>query len=71
MSTVRGFAERLSKAMENAGKTPAQVVCEIQISRSTLFAYLRGDKCPSAVILARMSKCLSVSSDWLLGISDK
>lgn len=71
MSTVRGLPDRLSMAIEQSKKTPAQVVAEVSISRSTLFAYLRGEKCPSAIVLARLSKCLSVSSDWLLGISNK
>lgn len=66
--TIRGFPDRLNKAIRDSGKTFGQVCKETGISRTALYRLKVGDCGPSAIQIARLSVCLGVSADWLLGI---
>lgn len=69
MKLIRGFTDRLEKAIQDSGKTYNQVCREAGISRTLLYSLRTGERGASAFHVARLSGILQVSSDWLLGLS--
>ena len=68
---IRGFAERLDEAIKQSGKTNAQITEEIGMERKAIGKWRSGEGQPRLTYFARLCKCLNVSSDHLLGLSDK
>lgn len=64
------FADRLSSCMALRGLSPHQLSERSGISAAAISRYLNGLRMPSADSLVCFSKALSVSSDYLLGLSD-
>ena len=67
-SGLQGFPDRLSKAIDESGKSFGQVCRETGISRTKLYDLKMGYQGPSALQLARLCNCLSVSADFMLGL---
>ncbi|MGR3466639.1 MAG: helix-turn-helix domain-containing protein [Shimia sp.] len=65
--------DRLRRAMATAGATQAGLARRIGVDRSTISQLLRDDtaRLPNAQVVAECAGALGVSSDWLLGLSDR
>ncbi len=67
------FRARLAAAMKQTGTTQSGLARAIQADRSTLSQALKDDgaRLPSAHVIGACAAVLGVSSDWLLGLSDR
>lgn len=71
MHTRDDFKNRLKILMENYPISQNKLQEEIGIQRQTIAKYLSGESVPDAEVLARFSRFFNVSSDYLLGLTDK
>ena len=67
------FRRRLSEALAQAGSNQSVLSREIGVDRSTVSQLLNGAgaRLPNAQVVAECARVLGVSSDWLLGLSDR
>lgn len=65
------FAKRLDKLMQERKIYPSDVAKLTGLHRNRIYDYLSGNIQPSAYAVALIAKGLSVSADWLLGLTDK
>lgn len=66
------FRGRLAKAMAQAGANQASLAREAGLDRSTISALLApGTRLPNAQAAADCAVALGVSTDWLLGLTDR
>ncbi|MGR3492528.1 MAG: helix-turn-helix domain-containing protein [Shimia sp.] len=70
---AEAFRDRLRRAMATAGVSQAALARRIGVDRSTLSQLLRDDaaRLPNAQVVAECAAALGVSSDWMLGLSDR
>lgn len=70
---ARLFRSRLAAAMEGAGVSRAALARAVGVDRSTLSQALgdAGTRLPGAHLVGAAATVLGVSSDWLLGLSDR
>jgi transcriptional regulator with XRE-family HTH domain len=70
---AEGFRLRLGQALKSADMTQSALARAIKTDRSTLSQALSDDgtRLPSAHVVAACAAVLGVSSDWLLGLSDR
>jgi transcriptional regulator with XRE-family HTH domain len=61
------IAQRLREAMDNAGKTQADLVRETGLSKSTLSRYLSGKFEPKQIAINKLAVALNVAEMWLWG----
>lgn len=65
------FRDRLAEAMAVAGQSQSALARAVGVDRSTLSALLApGTRLPNAQVVAEAAAALSVSSDWLLGLTE-
>lgn len=62
------FRERLNKLLGDMSIT--EFAEKVGISRQAMGFYLNGDRIPDSFTLAQICKACSVSSDWLIGLSN-
>lgn len=62
------FRERLNNLLGNMSTT--EFADKVDVSRQTMGFYLNGERIPDSLTLARICKVCSVSSDWLLGLTN-
>ncbi|MBO5027880.1 MAG: helix-turn-helix transcriptional regulator [Clostridia bacterium] len=65
------FTERFNELLKNCGKTQVEIANEINVSKQCVTDYKSGKSLPSLETLCLICRCLDVSSDYLLGISDE
>jgi transcriptional regulator with XRE-family HTH domain len=65
------FSARLQEAMEAAGVNQNALAGRLGITRAGMGNLYHGTSGPSVGVLVKLSHELSVSSDWLLGISKR
>jgi len=67
------FRRRLASAMQVRSTTRAALAREIGVDRSTISQLLSADdaRLPNAQVVAECAAALGVTSDWLLGLSDR
>ncbi|MFL4470611.1 helix-turn-helix domain-containing protein [Tateyamaria armeniaca] len=67
------FRRRLERAMQTAGMNQSALARQIGADRSTISQALTGDgaRLPGAHVVGACAQALGVSSDWLLGLSDR
>lgn len=67
------FRARLRQAMGDAGASQSGLARRIGVDRSTISQLLLGDgaRLPNAHLVGATASALGVSSDWLLGLSDR
>ena len=65
------FTERFNELLKDCGKTQVEIAKEINVSKQCVTDYKSGKSFPSLETLCLICHCLDVSSDYLLGISDK
>lgn len=61
---------RLKEAMDRRGMNYARLADETGLTRSALSYFKSGDRQPSRSVLAELADKLSVTVDYLLGVSD-
>lgn len=68
-----GFRARLAQAMGDTGLSQSALARRIGVDRSTVSQLLTGDgaRLPNAHVIGSAATALGVSSDWLLGLSDR
>ena len=64
------ISKRLQLAMKARGMNLTTLSKESGITLASISRYVKGERVPSAVILGILAITLSVSSDYLLGITD-
>lgn len=62
------FRDRLNILLGDMSTT--DFADKVDVSRQTMGFYLNGDRIPDSLTLARICKVCSVSSDWLLGLTN-
>lgn len=64
---------RLSEAMDRAGSNQTALARAVGVDRSTISQLLKdqGARLPNAHLVGACAQALGVSSDWLLGLSDR
>lgn len=67
------FRARLSRAMAQTGMNKSVLARQAEVDRSTVTQILgdEGDRLPNAQLVAAAASALSVSADWLLGLTDR
>lgn len=65
------FTERFNELIKNCGKSQVEIAKEINVSKQCVTDYKSGKSFPSLATLCLICRCLDVTSDYLLGISDK
>lgn len=65
------FTERFNELIKHSGKTQVQIANEIQVSKQCVTDYKSGKSVPSIETLYLICKCLDVSADYLLGLTDE
>ena len=67
---MSGFAQRLRKAMHEAGFERSDLRRALGCSYQAVDAWFTGERVPSTVCLAAICKALGVSADYLLGLKE-
>ena len=65
------FTERFNELIKHSGKSQVQIANEIQVSKQCVTDYKSGKSVPSIETLYLICKCLDVSADYLLGLTDE
>lgn len=66
------FRARLAQAMARMGASQSGLARDVRVDRSTISALLSpGTRLPGAGLAADCAQALGVSSDWLLGLTDR
>ena len=65
------FTERFNEAIKLSDKTQVQIAKETQISKQCISDYKSGKSFPSLETLFLLCRCLDVSADYLLGLTDE
>ena len=65
------FGERLKALRRGKKLTQQQLADKIELVKSSICAYEKNTKYPSVDVLIKLCKFFDVSSDYLLGLSDK
>ena len=66
------FRLRLAQALARAGQTQSSLARAVRVDRSTISALLSpGTRLPNAQLAADCAQALAVSSDWLLGLTER
>ncbi|MBQ8446776.1 MAG: helix-turn-helix transcriptional regulator [Clostridia bacterium] len=65
------FTDRFNELLKNCGKTQVEIAKEINVSKQCVTDYKSGKSFPSLETLCLICRCLDVTSDYLLGISDE
>lgn len=63
---VKGFPDRLGRAIYVSELTTIQIAAIIGCERKSISNWQNGVNCPSAYYLAKLSELLNVSADYLL-----
>ena len=64
------IGSRMLEALEERNMTQKQLARELNIAVSTINGYIRNYRQPDLSTLILIAKCLDVTSDYLLGLSD-
>lgn len=67
------FRDRLAQAMADGGSTQSALARSVGVDRSTISQLLTsgGTRLPNAQVIAECASALGISSDWLLGLTDR
>nr|WP_217430390.1 helix-turn-helix transcriptional regulator [Sulfitobacter algicola] len=67
------FRDRLMLAMTQIGSNQSQLARNVGVDRSTISQILNGDgtRLPNAQVVGECALALGVSTDWLLGLSER
>ena len=71
MHMILGFADKLKMLRKSHNLTQAELSKKLYISPSLVGLYEINERVPSYDVLIRMARLFNVSTDYLLGISNK
>lgn len=71
ITIVQGLHEKLEDAICKSPLTLTEICLRSKISRRMLYEYRYCGITPSALVLARLAVTLNISTDYLLGISNR
>jgi len=66
---LRDIQIRLREAIKNSGIPQKEIAKMIGVSAQTVSKYMNANVYPALDTLAKLCKCLEISSDYILGIS--
>lgn len=69
-TSLNAIQDRLRQAILHSGKQQKDIAKEIGVSAQTVSKYMKHDIFPALDTFAKLCKCVDVSSDYLLGISE-
>lgn len=69
--SVEIFAQRLQSVLDKHDISQNKFATMLGVQQPTVWQYCNGKRMPSAVMVARISELLDVSTDYLLGRTDK
>lgn len=61
------MSERLLKLIQQRGITQKELAIKAGVTEAALSHYIKGDRCPRSVVLARLAEALDTTSDYLIG----
>lgn len=67
---LRSIQQRLRQAVAHSGKQQKDIAKEIGVSAQTVSKYMKHDIFPALDTFAKLCKCVDVSADYVLGISE-
>lgn len=62
--------KNLKKIIDEKGYTVIKLSTEANISDSTIYNYIKGERLPSISVLVELARLLNTSTDYLLGLTD-
>ncbi|MFI3249393.1 MAG: helix-turn-helix transcriptional regulator [Eubacteriales bacterium] len=65
------IADTIKQLREQSNMTQTQLAKRLSITRSSVNAWEMGISCPSTQYLVELAQLFSVSTDYLLGLSDR
>ena len=65
------FTDRFNEVIKLSEKTQTEIAKEIRVSKQCISDYKSGKSLPSLETLFLICRCLDVSADYLLGLSDE
>lgn len=69
---IYGFGDRLKQVIKEKGMTDAEFQRRCGLTgKSAVYKYTMDHKMPCISVLVKMSNVLGVSTDWLLGLSNR
>ena len=71
LPTGETFSDRLWWLMETHGDSALKVSRFVNVSCKTIFTYLSGHENPKVKVVIALAKHYGVTTDFLLGLSDK
>lgn len=64
------FVERFNEILKTCGISQVELARAVRVSKQCITDYKTGKSVPSLETLYLLCKCLDVSADYLLGLSD-
>ena len=65
------FSERLNECLASSGKSVYACSRDMGIHHTTMYGYANSYVNPTAPAIAKIARYFNVTSDWLLGLSDR
>lgn len=65
---IRGFADRLNRAIWNSGLDTREIERRANVSHGCMWSYRERGVTPKCDVLVRLAVTLNVSTDYLLGL---
>lgn len=66
-----GFGERLKKAIADKNITQKEFATRLGTTEAAVSRYIKSNRTPRGVTLAKIANELDVTTDWLLGVDDE
>ena len=67
---LKEIQQRLRTEIKQSGKPQKDIAKEIGVSAQTVSKYMKEDIFPALDTFSKLCKCIDVSADYILGISD-
>lgn len=68
---IPGIGRRTRTALAHKGLSQYQCAQQLGIARNTISLLCAHDRCPNGATIARLARFLDVSTDWLLGLTER
>lgn len=69
MITLNEIQKRLATAIQQSGKTQAEIAKQLQVTQPNISHYIKGDKMPSLDTFANLCVILDLDANEILGIN--
>lgn len=65
------LGERIKKRLEELGMSQRELASAVNVTEVSMSRYISNDRTPKGPVISQIARVLGVTSDWLLGLSDK